>query len=133
LESPVRDGNFGGLVFPRRFDLVRLKYKALRCGVWFRVLSRLDRGLVDLAIITVRRVRSPVLARSVMGAVKRLLSSMESKVARQIRTVGYRLAEKLARIAVGWGNRSAVSWRIDCAFARFLAVCSLNVPGRFGS
>ena len=127
------DGGFklGDLKLLVRCELIRVKVRAVRRGVWYRVLSRIERGLVDLAILTVRRVRSPVLARSVVFVVKRLLSFMESRVARQMRTVGYQLAEKLARVAVGWGNGSAVSWVTDCAFARFLAVCHLNLPGHF--
>jgi hypothetical protein len=120
------------LRFLERRELIKLKVRALRRGVWYRILSRIERGLVDLAIITVRRVQSPVLARSLIVAVKRLLSSMKGKVARQIQNVGYQFAEKLARVALSWGNRSALSWVTDCAFVRFLAVCHLNMASHFG-
>lgn len=128
MKGLVLDGYFrlGDLKLLERCELVRMKVRALRRGVWYRVLSRIERGLIDLAILTVRRVRSPVLARSVMVAVERLLSFMESRVARQMRTVGYQSAERIARIAVSWGNRSAVGWVKDAGFVRFLAVSHMN-------
>jgi len=113
----------GGVVFLRRCDLVRLKLAALRRGVWFRVLSRIERSLVDLAIVTVRRVRSFVLARCVGFVVEKLGGVFESRVQRRIQTVGFPLAKKLGEIAQSWGNRSAVGWAGDLGFARFLAMC----------
>jgi hypothetical protein len=124
---------FRGLVFPRRFDLVRLKCKALRCGVWFRVLSRVERSLVDLAIAAVSRVRSLVLARSLAFVVEKLSGVFGSSIERRIQAVGFPLARRLSDIAQKWGNASAVCWAEDLAFARFLAVCSFDVSGRFGS
>jgi hypothetical protein len=113
----------GSLMFLRRCDLVRLKCKALRRGVWFRTLSRIERSLIDLAIVTVRRIRSFVLARSVGFVVKKLVGIFESSVLRRIQTVGFPLARKLSGIAQNWGNESAVRWATDLGFARFLAVC----------
>jgi hypothetical protein len=131
VESLVGGGRcgFGGLVFPSRFDLVRLKYKALRCGVWFRVLSRVERSLVDVAIAAVSRVRSLVLARSLAFVVKKLGGVFGSGVERRIQAVGFPLARELSGIAQRWGNVLAVRWANDLGFARYLAVCVVGVSG----
>jgi hypothetical protein len=36
--------------FLEKAQLLKLKLKAMRSGVWFRALSRIDRVLVDLTI-----------------------------------------------------------------------------------
>jgi hypothetical protein len=126
-----RDGGFGfePTVFPRRCDLVRLKSRALRRGVWFRVLSRIERSLVDLAIRVVAKVRSVTLARSLAFVVKKLVDIFETGVQRQIQTIGLPLARRLSRIAQNWGNASAFHWASDLGFARFLAICVVGMSG----
>ncbi|NIO36691.1 hypothetical protein GTO27_03205, partial [Candidatus Bathyarchaeota archaeon] len=75
-------------------ELDKLRVKARRRGVWFKALSRVERGLMDLAIRVVEKVRSRVLARSLISVVEKLLSAMESEVARLKRTVGPSLARR---------------------------------------
>jgi hypothetical protein len=110
----------------RRALLVKLRRKAQRRRVWFR-LKRVERGLMDLAIEVVERVRSLVLARSLTCVVEKLMEAMESGVARLTRTVGRRLARRLSEIAQGWGNRSARVWAFDLGFVRYLAVMQNNL------
>jgi len=112
-----------------RIEIVRLRARAVRKGVWFRALDRVERGLVDLSIRLVRRVRSLVLVRSLSVVVKKLLDAMESVVARQMRAVGYPLARKLSQIAQSWGNRSAVEWAWDLGFVKFLAISHMDTSG----
>lgn len=116
-----------------RSELAKLRVKARRRGVWFRVLSRVERGLVDLSIKVVEKVRSLVLAKSLIGVVKKLMDAMESEVARLIRTVGRSLAQKLGEIAKSWGNRSACLWAVDPDFVRYLAVTQKNLSPIFRS
>lgn len=114
-----------------RFELEKLRVKARRRGVWFRVLSRVERGLVDLSIKVVEKVRSLVLARTLTGVVKKLLDAMESEVARLMRTVGRQLAQSLSEIAQGWGNKVARLWALDDGFIRYLAVTQKNLSPIF--
>lgn len=116
---------------PERSELVKLRVKALRRGLWFRVLSRVERGLIDLAIKVVEKVRSLVLARSLISIVEKLLNAMESEVTRLMRTVGHPLAQKLSEIVQGWGNRSARLWANDLGFIRYLAVMQKNLSPTF--
>ena len=117
--------------FLSRSELVRLRVKARRRGVWFRMLSRVERGLIDLTIKVVEKVRSFLLARSLISVVEKLLEAMESEVARLMRTVGRQLARKLSEIAQGWGNKAARLWASDLSFVQYLAVTQKNLSASF--
>ena len=112
-----------------RLELVRLRQKALRRGIWYRTLNRIERCLVDLAIATVNRIRSWTLARSLTFIAKKLSGIIETSVQNQIQTVGFPLAERFSKIAQNWGNKSAVKWATDLGFARFLAICNVDAAG----
>lgn len=114
-----------------RFELVKLRVKACRRGVWFGVLSRVERGLMDLAIKVVEKVRSPVLARSLISVVKKLVDAMESEATRLMKTIGRKIAQELSEIAQGWGNKSARLWTSDLGFRRYLAVMQKNLSPVF--
>jgi hypothetical protein len=120
-------GNFSsGLT---RRDLVSLKGRALRRGVWFRVLGRIERALVDSAIWVVDRVRSPVLFKALVSIVKKLEDAFDNRILRVTRTVGFPGVQKLSLLAQKWGNKSAQSWMFDLSFARFIAIMHVNSLG----
>ena len=114
-----RDSAFN---FPNKTELLKLKTKAMRSGVWFKALQRIDRVLIDLTIKVADTVRSPMLAKSILSLTRKLETIMESGFSRTVRTVGLPQAQKISSIAVGWGNRSASEWADDLGFARYLAV-----------
>lgn len=108
--------------------LCTLKVRARRRGVWFRFLSQVDRGLIDLAIRVVETVRSRVLAKALLDVVVKLRCAMEGEVARLIRIVGRPLAQKLSAIAQRWGHTSAGSWCTELGFVRYLTLMQRNQP-----
>jgi hypothetical protein len=108
--------------------LARLRMLAVRRGVWFRVLSRLDRGLVDLALRVLKGIRSRTLVTTLWSIVQRLTEALEGRVSWMMRRIGDPLAEKISRIAQGWGNRSAREWAKDRGFVRYLTILSMNSP-----
>jgi len=108
--------------------LVRLRLLAVRRGIWFRVLSRLERSLVDLVLKVTKRVRSRKLAFAICSIVKKLEEAMEGKVAVWLREFGAPLAERLSCVAQGWGNMCAREWAGDVGFIRYLAIMRLNGP-----
>ena len=109
-----------------RRDLIDLRSRALRRGVWFRVLGRVERALVDLTIKVVDRVRSPMLTKALVSIVKKLEDAYENRVSQAMRTVGFPIAQKLSLLAQKWGNESARNWKLDLSFVRFLAVMHIN-------
>lgn len=117
--------------FLSKIQLVKLKLKAMRSGVWFRALHRIDRALIDLTIKVASTVRSATLARIILALVRKLEGIMESGLARALRQVGVQRAQKLSLVAQKWGNLSANEWSSDPSFVRFLAVLSINEPKTF--
>jgi hypothetical protein len=124
LEGFLREG---WLAIKRTIDslvsfktITEAKKLALRNGVWFKTLSRVERGIIDLTVRYVECIKSVVLAKVVTAIMEKLQFAMESVVDRLVRTVGLPLARKISDIAVSWGNRLASMWANDFAFARFL-------------
>ena len=113
--------------FLDKTQLIKLKLKAIRSGVWFRALPRIDRVLFDLTIKVVRcGVRSTSLAKSILSITGKLEALLEGKLARAIREIGFPLACKLSLLAQKWGNQGAQEWAKDTEFAQYLAIMKLN-------
>jgi len=107
-------------------QLIKLKAKAMRAGVWFKALRRIDRVLIDLTIKVASTVRSVKLANSILALARKLEDIMKSSLSRAIREVGFPLAHKLSLFAQKWGSTSAKSWASDASFAVFLAAMHIN-------
>lgn len=111
-------------------ELARIRLMAIRRRVWFKVLSRLERGLIDLVLKVTKEVRSKVLAKAICSIVKKLLEALESKVAVLMRQIGAPLARELSRIARKWGNKGAHEWVNDFGFIQYLTIMKMNAgPG----
>lgn len=106
--------------------LVRIRLVARRRGVWFRALSGIDRVLLDLSLKVTRAIRSPVLMGALMTIVGKLQDALESRVGRQMRSIGVPLAEKISMIALKWGNGTAREWARDLGFIRYLTIMKMN-------
>lgn len=112
--------------FPAVGRLVIAKKLALRHRVWFKSLSRVERGIIDLTVQCVDSIKSGKLANVVTAILEKLKLATESIVDRLVRTVGFSLAQKISAVAVGLGNRSATHWAVNAEFARYLAVTQMN-------
>ena len=95
--------------------LAGVKTRALRKRVWYRVLDRVERGLLDLTIRWVDNVRSGRLTEMLLRILAKLARAMEQGMARVL-VVGRELALRASVLAVGWGNVEAYSWRLDRGF-----------------
>ena len=132
--SPQKDREHRTLdVVLRRTNLLRLKSRALRRGVWFRALSRIDRVLVDLTVNVVYGVHGFKLAEALWSVMKKLEDALENRVLRAAKEVGFALARHVSLLAWNWGNRSAKDWAYDRSFARFLTIMHINDSGASGS
>ena len=109
-----------------RTQLIKLRVKAIRAGVWFRALPRIDRVLVDLTIKVAENIRSANLAKSIFAVVGKLEGLLESSMLKSLRLIGRPLAEKISSIVQRLGNTSAKDWAADSSFAFFLAVMHNN-------
>lgn len=110
-----------------RKALARLRLKAIRRGVWFRVLKDRERRLLELTLDVVEKIRSLLLAKLVSHIVGKLLNALEGDLWRLMTRKGRSLAQKLSQIAQAWGNKSAVRWPDDMGFVKFLTVMNLSL------
>jgi hypothetical protein len=109
-------------------ELVMMRVKALRGGVWFKVLSGVERSMVNLTIRLVEKVvKSSLLARLMVGIIDKLKEAAESRFLRMVGEVGLPLARKLSGIAQTWGNKSASQWTEDPCFIRYLTIMWVNM------
>jgi hypothetical protein len=111
-----------------RIEIAKVKARALRRGVWYRAITRVERACIDLVIRLVERVRSYLLGKMVSSVLKKLDEAMESRVQRLMREIGGGLASELSQIAQDWGNQSAVQWADDSGFIKYLTVACINSP-----
>jgi hypothetical protein len=117
--------------FLSKAQLIKLKLKAVRAGVWFKALPRIDRALVDLTIKVASSIRSVTLAKNILAVTRKLEELLESSLIRAFREVGLLLAKKISLVAQKWGNASAKNWASNVSFIRFLAVMHINEPKTF--
>ena len=99
--------------------LIRLKTRGLRRRLWYSTLSRMERGLVDLTIRWVDKVRSGLMAETLLRILVKLAMALETGMGRVLGR-GRVLAVRASELAVGWGNGSAFYWRFETAFANAL-------------
>jgi hypothetical protein len=109
-----------------RQKLLLLKLRAIRCGVWFKHLSRLDRALVNLTIKVADQVRSQRLSKALSDIERKLENALENGISRATHKIGFPIARRLGMLAKKWGNPFAENWMSDISFARFLTIMQLN-------
>jgi hypothetical protein len=110
--------------------LTRLRRTARRRGAWFRKLSQLERGIVELTIRYVDTIRSTRLALAISRIICKLLTALQSPFLRDAIPLGAQRVAQRSRQALAWGHQVASSWIRDGAFIRFLGVTALNdLPG----
>ena len=105
-ESELRSNSFG---FLDRTQLFKIKLRAMRAGVWYRALRRIDRVLVDLTLKVAANVRSPCLARSILSITEKLERVLESKLARIIREVGFSAGQQAQRSRPAVGSQRGLA------------------------
>jgi hypothetical protein len=95
--------------------LVNMKIRSLRRRIWFRVLDRMERGLVDLTIRWVDKIRNRTMTSVLLRILGKLAQAMRQGMARVL-AVGRELALRASVLAVEWGNSEAYGWRFDRGF-----------------
>jgi len=114
--------------------LALLKRKALRKGIWFRVLSPIERSIYDLTMRTVNTIKSRRLFNIIKVMMEKLRRALESPIRALMRTIGHQLAMQMACVACSWGHPKAHEWSLDRSFTKYLTVCwYMNVPKYYRS
>ncbi|MBS7616171.1 hypothetical protein KEJ45_03100 [Candidatus Bathyarchaeota archaeon] len=107
-------------------ELRLLKLKAQRNGVWFKVLSSLDRTLINLTLKVTDAVRGSKLAEALLKIRDKVKMALKDRITQAILRVGLPLARRIISLAKSWGNPHAENWFSDFSFARFLAITWIN-------
>ena len=118
--------NSNDRIFLNKRRLMHLKTKAIRSGVWFKILQRIDRVLFDITIRVVDNIRSTKLAKSLLTLTKKIENGMKSDFSRSLVEIGLPIAQKISFTAQKLGNISASFWVFDSSFVIFLAVMHIN-------
>lgn len=135
--SRAEGGSFEVCGIPlKKGPLSRLIKQAQRGGVLFKCLKVAEYMFVRLVVKLTSEVRSFILARALAPIVKRLVEALQGardlmvKVLGEVnywmREAGRALAERLAKVAVSWGNKSALKWVNDEGFIRYLTIMNLQ-------
>src|SRR6266571_487332 len=99
--------------------LIGMKTRGLRRRVWYWALDRMERGLVDLTIRWVDKVRSGRMTETLMRILEKLAQALETGMGRVLGR-GRVLAVRASELAVAWGDVAAYSWRFEQAFCNAL-------------
>ncbi|MDH5462163.1 MAG: hypothetical protein OEZ29_04140 [Candidatus Bathyarchaeota archaeon] len=109
-----------------RQGLMKARTRAVRQRIWFKALSKVERGIVDLTIRCIERVRSRILNRIVSNIIAKILKNLKPSFLETVTKVGREIAHEICEIALKWGNLRASSWRHDSDFIQFLGVTAIN-------
>lgn len=115
---------------PRR-ELISLKQRALRKNVWFSTLNEVERGIIDLTVKLIERIKSPTLVRVIVKIIFKLNNALKSSFIKTAEEIGYGVALKSTELAYSWGSHEAKNWRSELGFIRYLGIMHLNTPTLF--
>ena len=112
--------------------LFSMKKKALRKGVWYRTLDRVERGIVSLTARVVDRVDSEVLGVELVKILVKLVKALKGGFVRHMEVFGLGRVFELSRLAAEWGSSVAKGWARDMGFVGYVSMMDLNQPSGFG-
>jgi len=112
--------------------LLEMRRKAIRRGVWFRVLDRVERGILSLTARVVDRVESAVLGVELVKILSKLRDALKSGFVRRMEEYGFGRAREVAMQALAWGYGAARAWSSDLGFVRYVTLLDVNAPSGFG-
>ena len=107
-------------------QLVKLKMKALRSGVWLKTLQRIERALIELTISVATIVRNAKLVKSILTVTTKLEGAVESRISLVFREIDLPVPQRLSLIAQKLDYDSAKTLASNSSITRFLAVLYLN-------
>ena len=106
--------------------LSEMRKKALRKGVWYRTLDRIERGIISLTVRLFDRVDSKLLGVELVKILSKLVKAMKGEFVRCMSDFGFGRARELSKQAVKWGCNVAIVWASELNFVRYLAMMRLN-------
>mgnify|MGYP001051191104 CR=1 FL=1 len=118
-------------MFTSRF-LFDTKKRAMRHGIWYKALTKVERALLDLTVQVVDRVESVVLGVELVKILVKLRNALKNGFTRRMEEYGVLQARKISAKAVEWGYKIAASWSSSIGFIRYLTLIDVNKPTGYG-
>jgi len=106
--------------------ILELRRRALRRGMWFKVLDRAERAILDLVPKCVDRPKSPRLIDAIAKIIVKLKAALASPIMKLRSQIGWPLAQKISQIAQKWGNKKAREWAEDKGFIQYWTIIKIN-------
>jgi hypothetical protein len=113
------------LSFLDKSELLKLRMKAMRSGVWFKAFSIIDKVLVDLKISVACKVRSITLAECIFAVTRNLYILFESEFSRTVRSICFPTAFKLQCVSSEMGQYERAKMGKRHRFIRYLVIMKL--------
>ena len=112
--------------------MLGVRSKAIRRGVWYRVLDRVERGIIDLTARVVEKVGSSVLGVELVKILGKLRGAMKSEFVKHVEEFGIGRARVLTQQALDWGYGGGINWASDIGFVKYLTAMDMNKNTLFG-
>lgn len=109
-----------------------VRRRAIRRGVWFRVLDHVERGILSLSARVVEKVESVVLAVVLVKILKKLKDAMKSRFTKHVEDYGMKRVKEIVAQAVSWGYETTRAWVSDQGFAEYLTLLDMYSPSGWG-
>ena len=111
--------------------LLGIRLRAIRRGVWYKALDRVERGIIDLTTRVVEKVESSVLGVELVKILSKLMNAMKSEFVKHLEEFGFNRAKEIAHQARVWGSVK-MNWASDIGFAKYLTAMDMNNNTWFG-
>ena len=114
-------------------ELVVLRTRAMRKGLWFKLLTPVERSICELAIRSLRAVKSRRLAEVLRTIMDKLVSYLRRPFQAQdlAWAIGYEMARIISSVASSWGHPRALEWARSPEFVTYLAITYMNTPSYY--
>ena len=107
-------------------ELSKLRRKSIRKGVWFNALTKIQRGIVDLTLRYVERVRSKILEKVLSEIMSKLRYVVDHFFTWMLELTGQPIAERMSRAAAALGVKGADRWMEDQSYIQLLGLHDLS-------
>ena len=114
-------------------ELMALRVRAMRKGLWFKLLTPVERSICELAIRSLRAVRSRRLARVLRAIMDKLVGYLKRSLQALARAwaIGSEMARIISLMASSWGHPRALEWARNPEFVTYLTITYANTPSYY--
>lgn len=97
-------------------NLIDVRKKALRQGLWFQAIDSKQRGIVNLTIRYISSIKSNILGLTLQNIFLTLVKALRQGFLNKFYCSGQKLAESMSEAAYSWGNKYALNWKYDTSY-----------------